>query len=266
MTLNSFGITPIDQDSIDSSRTNIEKVQRTWQEVAAANVPALGTEGTLLYRLSHGYNSEDTTPLAHLATSAECCVNNLAFLWNLLYDQLTTGQHVPIWAIGSISRSVLISACRILYVLLPESFEDQKKNLDRIHYSNINSRNRYQRASDTFISLVKLKTPFDIVPVPREYRISETEMTEAAVAYVIDYAELRSETQSATANEYLKWMWNSWSGLAHGMEWPTRLPNQSGIRSSALMPGQYAIDFQILSALAYMALDHCRDAFIKQQP
>ena len=58
-------------------------------------------------------------------------------------------------------------------------------------------------------------------------------------------------------------MWNSWSGLVHGLYWPVKLPGRSKVVSSTVMPGYYANDFVMLTGLAFMAVEHCRDAFIK---
>lgn len=262
MTLSSFGFRPDDLSSVQEAQENIDAINALWVEVYKGNVPRDGFEGTVLHQLAQDYLEEDTYPYSHLGSSAECCVNNLGLISALIDLYQNTGFHVPIWTIGSVSRSVLISACRILYVLLPTSPEERKANLLKIHNSNLKSRRRYERVSQNFITLSALHRSYEPSSLSTNSGISDTMMTELAVTYVIDNANLVAEHQSSTLKDYVAWMWNSWSGLAHGMEWPTSLPNLQGTRNSRLMPGNYSMDLLILSVLALKAVELCRDAFI----
>ena len=132
---NSFGFIPDDQKSLDTARQYLEKIIKLRRRIAYANVPVEGKPGTLLHVLSENY-SDSPFPYEHLASSLECCADSLAFLWNLINrSQNEVNSFVPIWALGSMSRGVLVSACRILFVLLPDPLEEQKHNLSKIHYT-----------------------------------------------------------------------------------------------------------------------------------
>lgn len=261
---NSFGFLPDDQGSLDLARQYLGKIDKLRKRIAHARVPAEGKQGTLLHLLSEEY-CDSPFPYEHLGTSLECCADNLSFLWVLIHrSQNEPNSFVPIWAVGSMSRSVLISACRILFVLLPETLEEQKRNLSKIHYSDMRSAKKYKIAADSFDHLTHLHPQREFGEIPKNSSVTDTNLTEEAVAYVARKLEDPDEKTTETMDEYVKWMWHSWSGLAHGLYWPVKLPSRNNAVFSGMMPGYYAKDFLMLTALAYMAIEHCRDAFLKQ--
>lgn len=266
--LHSFGFTDANQAHLKETRSSFSSAYKFWLEVyyyqAQNGIDPLGNEGTLLHHLSEGYDPQEPTPLAHLATSAECCIYNMVLLLDLIEDYQNKNLSISTWAIGSISRSVLISASRILYVLSPDSLDEKKSNLQRVHIANLRSRDRYQKVAQEFTVSRSYNPYFSIDEYPVGRGINDSDMTKLAIDYLIKYIDLDSDAFSASATERIKMMWNIWSGQAHGMEWPTMLDNKEGSRSSSLMPGDYPLDFLLLSGLVLLAMHHCRDAFLKQ--
>lgn len=265
--LHSFGFTD-DEESLKIAQSNIALSYKVWMEVCAYSsnhrLPPLGIQGTLIHQLSVGFTSEDSHPLSHLGSSAECCVSNLMFLDGLISDYKENGTHYSTWAIGSVSRSVLISAARILYVLLPDSLETKQENFEKIHFSNLRSRQKYQKVADDFTYSNPYNPHFGIVDIPKGSGISDTDMTDEAIKYVNKNIYSGSVESSGAVVERISMMWNIWSGLTHGMEWPTMLPNKLDERSSSIMPGNYMVDFALLSALVLTAIQQLRDAFLEQ--
>lgn len=85
------------------------------------------------------------------------------------------------------------------------------------------------------------------------------------MTYVLENVYRINPLEETMFTESVKWMWNTWSGLAHGLEWPTRLPNTDKGYGYEVIPGIYATDFFVLSMLALTAIIKCHDAFIGDQ-
>lgn len=82
---NSFGFIPDNQKSLDTARQYLEKIIKLRRRIVYANVPVEGKPGTLLHVLSENY-SDSPFPYEDLASSLECCADNLAFFGTSLID------------------------------------------------------------------------------------------------------------------------------------------------------------------------------------
>lgn len=263
---NSFGIRDSDLIFLESALQSHSDIIPYARKLQTTNVPRLGTEGTILHQISEGWAGGSITPQHHLIASALCCFNNLDYLFDLFESSQKQGSlQPPIWAIASISRSVLVSASRILFVLLPDDNSVRQTNLRKIHNSNLGSQELFHEAAQDFEVMANLR---DTLEKPNDVpgtKISDTKMTDAAVDYLLNNVYRIDESHSKLFTEGVKWMWNTWSGLAHGLEWPTRSPNTDKGYGYEVIPGIYATDFFVLSMLTLTAIIECYEAFFGEQ-
>lgn len=263
---NSFGIRDSDLIFLESALQSHSDIIPYARKLQTTNVPRLGTEGTILHQISEGWAGGSITPQHHLIASALCCFNNLDYLFDLFESSQKQGSlQPPIWAIASISRSVLVSASRILYVLLPDDNSVRQTNIRKIHKSNLGSQELFHEAAQDFEVMLN---PNDLLEKPNDLpgtKISDTRLTDAAVTYVLENVYRINPLEETMFTESVKWMWNTWSGLAHGLEWPTRLPNTDKGYGYEVIPGIYATDFFVLSMLTLTAIIECYEAFFGEQ-
>lgn len=207
----------------------------------------------------------ETGPIAYevLFSSASAAINNLTHLHNLIYERIKDSQkNVPIETIASISRVVLISTSRLLYVLLPPTFEQKAEHLQKVLGANFDSEDRYLQKAKDFKSIVNFKEQPKPPSENPGVKISDTQMIHKAMEYVIKHISGLNgwEDDNGTSQEKMTWMWNSWSGLAHGLFWPLQRPNSTGYVSSEVMPGNYPKDFELLTTLVWKAMEELRNA------
>lgn len=261
--INSFGIS---EDATEESyRELFHNAYTAWEKFIEL-VKFLEGNGlaksSAMYRLSV---SSSFQPSAYeiLISSAATAVSNLSFLGNLMLDCINGKREiVPLESIASISRVVLISSSRILYVLHPNDDEERKEHLREVQAANFYSEDVYLKKAQHFTVLQDYKEKKRPQNENPGKKITDTEMLNRAMSYVINHVyDLDAEPiKSELSKEKMIWMWNIWSGQAHGLYWPMKRPNRTGYISSETMPGEYPVDLELLTALTWRAIKVLRDA------
>lgn len=198
-----------------------------------------------------------------LLSSAETAVSNLTFLCNLMHRCIHEElEMVPLESIAAISRVVLISSSPILYVLHPTDEGEQRDHLREVQAANFYSEDMYLKRAEKFAVLLDYKEERRPRSENPGQKITDTAMLKRAMDYVIDhvYGSDTDSIKDSTGEEKIAWMWNVWSGQAHGLYWPLMRPNRTGYVSSEIMPGEYPVELNLLTTLTWRAMETLRDA------
>lgn len=73
----------------------------------------------------------------------------------------------------------------------------------------------------------------------------------SAIAEALHRAGMQMEGGDSLLHEHSDWVWNVYSGLAHGFTWPRLLP---GIETSRGLPGDFSLDLHQTASAAEMAI------------
>lgn len=168
----------------------------------------------------------------------------------------------------TLSRAALLGSVRIIYILGPTDPETRVRHAQRVIRAQAESQLRAIRTFSQFGSLKGLQAPGDLVDALEEVRkelpkesVTDTAMIASTASIIGDWLTARGADQPPVALEdHLPWMWNAWSGIAHGWAWPKYLPgNEDPDRDVA--PGSWILDFKALALIVHLALKLLADAF-----
>lgn len=175
-----------------------------------------------------------------------------------------SGGTTPI-VLQSLARTALLGAARVVYMLGPDDHRDRVSNTTDILTVEGGSLRRAYRTFSSFTQLTALVPPAELVANQEERlkaignrgRLGEQEIlnrTAGIAAHLIASAGItptaaeRSEHE-VTLREGYQWIFNTFSGVAHGFAWPSMVPG------TATMSGDFIADFGLTVDLACLAVD-----------
>lgn len=216
----------------------------------------------------HGLDATLEVPIPiseQLLVAVRASSANLEALYNL-------GGPKPAspWVTAPLARSVLVSACRILFVLLPQDPAQREINAAKVAKANALGYKKLVTAMVDNKDLVPLIPPGEVVQEAVEAvdkipgkNIPEGAMLEKAVESVVTL--LRTAQGSpvqgdpvenlAVLGEHVKYMFNAFSGLTHGLAWVKNLPGPGPVADYEVMPGDWPADLLQLASLVHLAAD-----------
>lgn len=201
------------------------------------------------------------------ARSAVECLDQIRRFFD---DRIPTEPFV----IAALMRSALLSSARAIYVLGPESPDEQYNHAMNILVQETDSLFRCYRSANTFSQLEGLRVPQDVFDdqsarqarlkkLATVGRFTETNTLEGAAEIIGRRTQSRLDAEGintgATMREHLLWMFNLYSGKAHGLGWPRLVHHQNDL------PGNFAADMHQLASMTELAVRALRSAYITPQ-
>lgn len=214
-----------------------------------------------LYRL-HGAIPDGPLHLDQVLFAAiEASVGSLQQIARLVIDELPTSPIV----FQTLLRTALVGAARVVYVLLPSDPELRTERAAAVVAQDLGSGIRGLKRYVQFEGLVRVRAPEKLLnsfqAQHRELGSAKAEtkdgatvdnMTEAIAEALISAApEQHTDENIAILRDEAAWLWNTYSGLAHGHAWPALMWTLSGDRR---IPGDFAMDFHHVTTCAHFAL------------
>lgn len=163
----------------------------------------------------------------------------------------------------ALSRVALLGTSRVLYVLGPQEPAERVDHLHEVVRAETHSHHRMMKTGAAWSAfplrpeqseVTELKDELDANPGPR---LTDTSMiTEVTQTVAAAFARAErtgfSSKDEAYVREHLQWMWQVWSGGAHGWAWPEHLPGPDDVKNR--VPGDWVSDLSLLVALTQLAL------------
>lgn len=176
---------------------------------------------------------------------------------------LSQGVAPPAAVVMALSRVALLGTSRVLYVLGPQDRNERVDHLQRVARAETHSFHRMLKTGAAWehfplgagqVLVAEVKAELDANPGPR---VTDTSMvTEipqtVAAAFVRAEHDGFSDQNEATLREHMQWMWQVWSGGAHGWSWPEHLPGSNDVQHR--VPGDWVSDLSLLASLTQLAL------------
>ena len=224
---------------------------------AIERVPA----STELYRLHEGLADGPLRLDQVLFSAAEASVGSLQQIARLVTDELPTSPIV----FQTLMRTALVGAARVVYVLLPSDPELRSERAAALVAQDLGGGIRGLKRYVQFEGLAGARAPEELLDSFRAQRQAlgpskiETkdgatvdDMTAAIAEALISAApDEHTDENVAILQDEAAWLWNTYSGLAHGHAWPRFMWTLSGDRR---IPGDFAMDLHHVATCAHFAL------------
>lgn len=190
------------------------------------------------------------------ARSAVECLDQIR---RFIDDEIPTEPFV----IAALMRSALLASARVHYILGPESMDEQAEHALNILIQETDSLFRCYRHANQVSRLAPLRVPQDIFDAQndrrqrlREHapssRFTETDTLKGAAEVIGKQTQDRADAEGidteSTLSEHLLWMFNLYSGKAHGLGWPLLVHHEGDL------PGSFAADIYQLANITCLAI------------
>lgn len=229
----------------------------------------LGNPGTNLHRwITEELPDPTVDPRLTIFSALETTLQCLAQIRRFCLDPEPSTTPV---VIATLMRSSLLSGARPIFMLGSLNPEQQKNNILRVMRQESDSLFRHYNKSSNYVHLTNLIPPEEIL-IPQKERharivsltksLSETAMISEAVEIVANRISEYSGTPSTAGvleyqqplAEQLMWIFNAYSGKAHGYGWPRLTLHQRDL------PGDFVADLTALVTLTGMAIHVTEEA------
>lgn len=258
----------------------IERLAETMRVIAIAEEritrlpedPALlGEPGTDLHRWVHEELPDPTvdprlTVLSALDSSIQCLAQIRRFV---LDPRPTTTPMV----IAALMRSSLLSGARPIFMLGPLGPEKRKTNILRVMRQETDSLFQCYDRNASYVDFAGLVPPEEVLIAQRARRARIHELTERlgeatmlreAAGILADRIAahpgkgngLNAEDPQRLLVEHLLWIFNAYSGKAHGYGWPRLVVHPGDL------PGDFVSDLTLLASLTHMAVHVTEEAHL----
>lgn len=249
---------PEDLDMFISVLRQIEHIEEQWETVGGSG-PSPGSDLALL-------NQEfdfATVPLVlSVSQGLSHAVASLSQVKRLVKENLPTSPIV----LYSLSRVALLGAGRVVYALGPPDLDDRRTNVRVVLAQETKSYLQLIDRARTFTSLTALaaseKTYVDVSASYDRLRVGQRHRGEAQILrdmaaviaqQLLDSGEIQHLGDVAGLEEQITWIWNLYSGAAHGYGWPRLAPHFAPPGETALA-GHFVADFGLIVAVVGVAL------------
>lgn len=176
--------------------------------------------------------------------------------------------------VASLSRAALVSTGRLIYVLGPSDSAERVEHARQVSVQQARSHSSLVTRSRGFTKLAGLQA--EEVPEhaadPCVEEISrlgngarDGDMLSSIAGTMAEFATRGSTTSEDRTSvqkqlqEHIEWMWNVWSGMAHGYAWPDLAPGERSTTQHTV-PGHWVGDFLQFASFTQLALIQLRDA------
>lgn len=188
--------------------------------------------------------------------------SSLGLVREILLDNRVIGPAV----LPVLLRSALLGAGRVLYMLGPQDAHKRLSNSTVVLQQEAESLYRAYTQFEGFEQFGALVPPPETISIYEGRRVSllqggrprgEAEMLEG-MAQVIGEMLAAADTavpqqepddDSATIAEHVRWIFQTYSGVAHGFAWPSLVPG------TASLPGHFIADFTTVVNIAHAAAE-----------
>lgn len=192
-----------------------------------------------------------------------------------LADLLDVGGEPRASVVATLSRAALVSTGRLIYVLGPFDADERVENARQVSRQQAGSYLAMIESARDFTEFETLQAERvpnqDSDPFAKEVdrlgkggtrdgamlKSTAHTMAEAIArdsAHGTDNSQVQKQLQ-----EHIEWMWNVWSGMAHGYAWPDLVPGERSA-DQHIVPGHWVGDFHQLASFTKLALSHLREA------
>lgn len=212
----------------------------------------LSPPGSDIERLLQAIPEPVVDPRLSILAATDAAIGSLRQIREFLMKPLPTSPIVLL----SLARTALLSAARVTYCLGPESESERIRNLMVVMRQEAAGLDRLYQSAEQFVKLRGLIPPASIVATQRErlqaYRqiahLGEAATLQEMSAVVGRILSESSDTDWTTAHsEHVAWMFNTYSGAAHGFAWPKLVP---GTKS---MSGDFIAELGLVAPIALLS-------------
>lgn len=173
----------------------------------------------------------------------------------------------------TLSRAALLCSTRVIYILGPADPDERVRNAERVIRTQATSQLRAIRRFSKFGVLKGIQAHSELVHSLRlvldelpQGHVTDTEMIASAALIIGSWLMSHGAEESPEALEdHLAWVWNNWSGIAHGWAWPKYVPGREDPNVDTA-PGNWILDFHTVAMILHLALNMFAQAFDPQQP
>lgn len=214
---------------------------------------------TELHRLHHATAAGPLDLSTAFFTALEASTGALHQISYLSSNEIPTSPIV----FQSLLRTALVGSARVVYVLLPP---DPDERLDRAAAvlaqdasSGIKALERYTQ----FNGLAGVRAPEELLTAftaqkqelqQRRKSVRDGPVVGGMTDAIVDALELAGigeDGEHAILRDHADWLWNTYSGLAHGYSWPRVMWSLSGDRR---IPGDFPMDLHHVATCTQVAL------------
>ena len=244
------------REALHTAVDTIALTDERASELLAVNVGDIGEPGSAIVRLLEVLPDPPVdiriTMVTAVSTSRACLGQIRAFI----VDGIPTTHEV----LAILCRTALLASSRLLFIVGPEDEETRRINATRILRQESDSLQRLYKLAEGFKKLIALIPPADVIEQQKrrhDQLLSTTKKaTESGLlketAQIVGDLLLASgfddgSTQPALS-EHLLWIFNNYSGVAHGFGWPRLISTQP-------VPGDFIADLWITAAANQLAVD-----------
>lgn len=200
----------------------------------------------------------------YLEAAMQAAQENLDLLRSLAYSTIEHKSSFSPWSIAPLSRSVLVSTSRMIYVLCPETLDQRRRNTMAILKQDYNSLEMYLKDAPAcygpeYGTDHGAEIRNSLIDTSKELPGKNARDGEV-VQSVIQIMSSWEPQELVPSADAMNWMWNTWSGAAHAYLWPLLVPGKGDRGRLDVVPGNWPSDFAAMAALTRLAQKRYYDA------
>lgn len=218
--------------------------------------PVPGTELDRLDQVTTGGPLDVTTALF---TSLQAATGSLQQI-NVLATQAIPTSAIVFQAL---LRTALVGSARVVYVLLPIDPDVRRDRAAAVLGQDASSGVKALEFYTQFKGLAGVRAPDELLTNFQDQKDAlrrqqpgahDSGVVNGMIEAVVDAltaAGVVDEFGSESLRDHARWLWNTYSGLAHGYSWPRLMWTLSGDRR---IPGDFAMDLHQVATVLQIAL------------
>ncbi|WP_270239045.1 hypothetical protein [Rothia kristinae] len=231
-------------------------VEDYWNEFLEARNDSEASELARLHEaMPHG-PVDITGVVAVGLETAYSCLNQISYI---IQNPVPTSPVV----LQTLLRAALVGSARTLFVLLPTDPDERAERAHKVVARDTESGRQGLEQFANFEGMQAFAAPQDLVETlgkhrrelwpkgnpPGDGRIVEG--MSAVMFEALELAGMGEELGHDILKDHVTWLWNTYSGIAHGYFWPRLLLTISGDRR---VPGDFPLDLHQVATATHMAL------------
>ena len=224
----------------------------------AGSLDTLGCD-TELTRLQRATAAGPLELSAALVTALEASTGALHQISYLSSNEVPTSPIV----FQSLLRIALVGSARVVYVLLPPDPDERLDRAAAVLAQDAGSGIKALKLYTQFDGLAGVRAPEELLAAfqSQKGRLEQRRrhtvdgdvvggMTDAIVD-ALELAGIEGGVEHEILRDHADWLWNTYSGLAHGYSWPRVMWSLSGDRR---IPGDFPMDLYHVATCTQVAL------------
>lgn len=253
---------PEDQEQLIRALASIESMAELCGKVPD-DLTLLSATGSELKRVIDALPEPQVDLRLTITEGLAVAHGSLGLVRNIIVDN---GPPIVPAVLPVLLRSALLGACRVLYMLGPETERERIANARVVLQQEAYSFYQAYTQFAEFEQFGALVPPPDQVTVyearraklleggrPRgEARILDSMaevVSKLLAAAESDAPKTEVDNHAKTIKEHVRWLFHVHSGIAHGFGWPRLVP------STQSLPGHFIADLTMIASLAHLAAD-----------